>query len=172
MSMVCPGGLRLPLKVALLCFCASTAAAQQTSVAAQPAANQQNAQGNQGADNGGRRRMTALRLNEGESITLDGRLDEPFWTRVVPAGDFMQRDPVNGQPATEPTEVRIAYDRESLYLGVTCYDSEPDKWLGYQRRRGIERIHSHDSGGSACHQHNYHECIATCRRHHNRRRRL
>ena len=135
MSMVRPGVLRLPLKVALLCLCASTAAAQQTSVAAQPAANQQNAQGNQGADNGGRRRMTALRLNDGESITLDGHLDEPFWTRVIPAGDFVQRDPVNGQPATEPTEVRIAYDREALYLGVTCYDSEPDKWLGYQRRR-------------------------------------
>ena len=62
MSIVCPGVLRLPLKVALLCVCASTAAAQQTAVALQPAANQQNAQGNQGADNGGRRRMTALRL--------------------------------------------------------------------------------------------------------------
>src|SRR5688500_1927767 len=102
MSIVGPGGLRLPLKVALLCVCASTAAAQQTAPASQPSASQQNAQGIQGADNGGRRRMTALRLNDDESITLDGQLDEPFWPRVIPAKDFIQRDPLNGQPATEP----------------------------------------------------------------------
>jgi Domain of unknown function (DUF5916) len=143
MSIVGPGGLRLPLKVALLCVCASTAAAQQTAPASQPSASQQNAQGNQGADNGGRRRMTALRLNDDESMTLDGQLDEPFWSRVIPAKDFIQRDPLNGEPATEPTEVRIAYDGESLYLGVTCYDSEPDKWLGYQRRRD-EGLNSDD----------------------------
>jgi uncharacterized protein DUF5916 len=118
-----------------LCACASTAAAQATTSAPQPSATQQNAQGNQGADNGGRRRMAALRLNDGEPLMLDGRLDEPFWSRAIPANDFMQRDPQNGEPATEPTEVRIAYDRESLYLGVTCFDSEPDKWLGYQMRR-------------------------------------
>ena len=46
------------------------------------------------------------------------------------AGGSRQR-----RPATEPTEVRIAFDGESLYMGVTCFDSEPDKWLGYQRRR-------------------------------------
>jgi Domain of unknown function (DUF5916) len=31
--------------------------------------------------------------------------------------------------------VRIVYDERSLYIGATCYDSDPDKWLGYQRRR-------------------------------------
>ena len=46
----------------------------------------------------------------GETIALDGRLDEGIWKRAVPAGDFVQQDPDNGQPATEPTEVRIAYD--------------------------------------------------------------
>ena len=38
-------------------------------------------------------------------------------------------------PATEPTEVRIAFDQDTFYMGVTAYDSEPDKWLGYERRR-------------------------------------
>ena len=79
--------------------------------------------------------MRAERLAGGESIALDGRLDEPAWSRAVPAADFVQIDPVNGQPPTEPTEVRILFDADALYMGVTAYDSEPDRWLGFQRRR-------------------------------------
>lgn len=41
----------------------------------------------------------------------------------------------NGAPATEPTEVRIVFSTEAISLEVTCYDSEPDKWLGYETRR-------------------------------------
>jgi len=82
-----------------------------------------------------RRTMEALRMGPDERIALDGVLDEGPWTRAVPAKDFIQLDPQNGEPATEPTEVRIVYDSAALYIGVTAYDSEPDKWLGYQRRR-------------------------------------
>jgi hypothetical protein len=81
------------------------------------------------------RSITAIRLATGESVDLDGQLDESVWSRALPAADFRQIDPTNGAPATEATEVRIAYDDEALYMGVTCYDSEPDRWLGYQRRR-------------------------------------
>ena len=83
----------------------------------------------------GRRTVPAHRLAEGEVIDVDGRLDEGAWSRVTPAADFIQIDPANGRPATEPTEVRIAYDSKTLYLGVTCFDSEPDKLIGFQRRR-------------------------------------
>src|SRR5262245_49305651 len=79
--------------------------------------------------------MTAYRMADDVRITLDGQFDEPVWRNAVPASDFVQQDPENGQPATEPTEVRIIYNREALYMGVTCFDSEPDRWLGYQRRR-------------------------------------
>jgi hypothetical protein len=82
-----------------------------------------------------RRTMEAARLGTEEAITLDGRLDEPVWTRALPAKDFIQIDPLNGQPATEPTEVRIVFSQDAFYMGVTAYDSEPDKWLGFQRRR-------------------------------------
>jgi hypothetical protein len=82
-----------------------------------------------------RRTVPAARMSAGERITLDGRLDEAVWMRATPAADFIQVDPSNGRPATEPTEVRIAFDEDAIYLGVTCYDSEPDRWLGYQRRR-------------------------------------
>jgi hypothetical protein len=81
------------------------------------------------------RSMAAMRLAPGERMELDGVLDEPVWSRAVPAKDFIQLDPQNGEPASEPTEVRIAFDSAALYIGVTAFDSEPDKWLGYQRRR-------------------------------------
>ena len=86
-------------------------------------------------DNGARRTIAAWRLAENETITLDGRLDEPVWAQAVPAGQFVQIDPDNGQPATESTEVHIAFDRDSLYLGVTCHDSDPEGWIGHQMRR-------------------------------------
>ena len=82
-----------------------------------------------------RRTMTAVRLNEGETIDLDGDLDEGVWARALPASDFRQQDPDNGEAATEPTEVRIVFGEDALYMGVICFDSEPDRWLGYQRGR-------------------------------------
>lgn len=83
----------------------------------------------------GRATMVAVRMSEGETVTLDGRLDEGPWKRASPATGFVQQDPDNGRPATEQTEVRIVYNNESLFMGVICLDSEPDKWIGYQRRR-------------------------------------
>ena len=97
-----------------------------------------------GQDNGGQRTVVAVPLDPADSVTLDGRLDEPFWSRALPAADFVQIDPVNGAPATERTEVRIVFDREALYLGVTCFDSEPDRWIAWQLRRD-ERLFSDDS---------------------------
>ena len=82
-----------------------------------------------------RRVMEAARMAADEGITLDGRLDEAVWLRALPAKDFIQIDPQNGEPATEPTEVRIAFSQDAFFIGVTAYDSEPDKWLGFQRRR-------------------------------------
>ncbi|MHB9029640.1 MAG: carbohydrate binding family 9 domain-containing protein, partial [Candidatus Latescibacterota bacterium] len=60
-------------------------------------------------------------------IRLDGRLDEPAWKTAVPVSDFIQRELNEGSPPTEKTEVRILYNSASLYIGVICFDSEPDK---------------------------------------------
>ena len=58
---------------------------------------------------------------------VDGVLDEPFWARIRPVTGFRQRDPVDGAPASERTEVRIAYDENALYFGFTFFDSEPHR---------------------------------------------
>src|SRR5436190_1590538 len=58
-------------------------------------------------------------------ITIDGALDEEVWTRAMPATGFIQADPQEGQPASELTEVRVAYDADYLYIGALCRDSNP-----------------------------------------------
>lgn len=83
-----------------------------------------------------RRTIAAERLAPGESITLDGSFDEAVWQRAQVATDFIQIDPDNGQPATEQTEFRIAFDANAIYLGVICHDSEAGRRLTrYQKRR-------------------------------------
>jgi Domain of unknown function (DUF5916)/Carbohydrate family 9 binding domain-like len=82
-----------------------------------------------------RRTMEAVRMEAGEKIALDGMLDEAVWMRAVPATNFIQRDPDSGQRATESTEVRIVYNADTLYMGVTCFDSAPDKVIANQMAR-------------------------------------
>ncbi|MBM3265644.1 MAG: carbohydrate binding family 9 domain-containing protein [candidate division Zixibacteria bacterium] len=62
-----------------------------------------------------------------DEVKLDGKLSEPDWQMAQPAKDFFQFQPDEGNPATQPTEVRVMYDGENLYVGFMCYDSEPDK---------------------------------------------
>ena len=77
----------------------------------------------------------AVRLADGESVTLDGRLDELFWKHIAPAKGFRQQEPDEGAPAGQPTEVRIAYNRNNLYLGVLLHDTNPDGIIGFQKQR-------------------------------------
>lgn len=55
-------------------------------------------------------------------ITIDGVLDEPDWQRASVATGFVQSDPHEGEPASEPTEVRVLYDDTTLYFGVFARD--------------------------------------------------
>lgn len=66
---------------------------------------------------------------------LDGALDDPAWERATPITGFMQRDPNEGEPATERTEVRVLYDDHALYVGVRAYDSDPSQIVGRLTRR-------------------------------------
>ncbi len=56
-------------------------------------------------------------------IVLDGRLDEAAWAAATPATGFRQNEPNEGEPATQPTEVRVLYDDVALYIGARMYDS-------------------------------------------------
>ncbi len=56
---------------------------------------------------------------------IDGRLNDPAWQDGEWFSDFIQFDPVEGQPPSEPTAFKIAYDDSHLYLAIRCYDSQP-----------------------------------------------
>ena len=86
------------------------------------------------------RTVAASRLGPDERIELDGRLDEPIWTRAPAADAFRQQEPAEGSPETERTEVRIAFDADNLYIGAVLHDSDPSGILGFQKERdqGLE----------------------------------
>ena len=68
-----------------------------------------------------------LVLSTGDSIKLDGFLDEAFWKDAPPIGSFRQVDPIeNGEPS-EQTEVRVLATTNAVYFGIICYESLPDK---------------------------------------------
>jgi hypothetical protein len=54
--------------------------------------------------------------------TIDGRIDDEAWTTAPVISLFVQRDPDEGAPASESTEVRIAYDDEALYVAARMHD--------------------------------------------------
>ncbi len=64
---------------------------------------------------------------DNHSITIDGRLDESQWQLGEANGDFIQFQPQLGQPASYKTEFRVLTDDQYIYIGVSCYDPEPDK---------------------------------------------
>ncbi|HUN65950.1 MAG TPA: DUF5916 domain-containing protein [Bacteroidota bacterium] len=66
---------------------------------------------------------------------VDGYLNEREWQSAVPVTSFTQFDPDEGAPATEKTSVRILYDNDAVYVGVMCYDREPDKIVSQLTRR-------------------------------------
>ena len=66
---------------------------------------------------------------------IDGVLDEGMWQQAAPIGDFVQAEPTEGQPATERTDVRLLYDDKAIYVGVTCFDSDPSRIVTTDSRR-------------------------------------
>jgi len=69
---------------------------------------------------------------------IDGRLDDEAWKAAVPTGDFRQRDPKEGEPATERTIIRIVYDQSVLYIGAELLDGDPAAIRASELRRDNE----------------------------------
>ena len=66
---------------------------------------------------------------------IDGGLDDPAWAGAIPVTDFRQREPVEGAPASERTEVRILRDNDNIYLGFRCFDADPEQIIATLMRR-------------------------------------
>ncbi len=71
----------------------------------------------------GRPSVTAVRA--GQPPQIDGNLDDAIWQRATRITEFVQQSPLEGQPATEDTEVYVAYDDTHIYFGLYAHYSEP-----------------------------------------------
>ncbi len=60
-----------------------------------------------------------------DKIVLDGELNEKTWQDADSAGNFWMSYPVDNQRAdpSVQTVVKMAYDQNFIYLGITCYGS-------------------------------------------------
>ena len=48
-----------------------------------------------------------------------------MWQRAAPLTDFLQAEPLEGQPASEKTDVRVLFDDVAIFVGVRLHDSDP-----------------------------------------------
>lgn len=80
------------------------------------------------------RTLQSHRVQE-ESVDLDGWLNEEVWQKADVASGFTQREPADGSPATERTEVRVLYTSGAIYVGVRAFDSQPEEIRAELARR-------------------------------------
>jgi hypothetical protein len=66
-------------------------------------------------------------------------LNDPLWQSAKPITEFRQREPHEGGPPSEKTEVRILYTRHAVYFGIYCYDSQPSRIIATELRRDVRQ---------------------------------
>jgi len=74
----------------------------------------------------------------GEKIYLDGKIDEVAWVFTDNSSNFIQRDPIEGEPTTESTSFSILYDDEYLYVAIKALTTDNSKIKGILSRRDEE----------------------------------
>ncbi len=62
-----------------------------------------------------------------EKITVDGIMQEAVWKNAEVATNFAMVLPMDTSIAKVPTEVRLTYDNDNLYIIATCYKSVAGK---------------------------------------------
>lgn len=68
------------------------------------------------------------------TVVIDGRVDEPAWDAIEPL-HITQKVPVAGDPPSQPTEIRIGYDADYIYLSGRLFDAEPDRIVANTKKR-------------------------------------
>jgi len=69
------------------------------------------------------------------SIQMDGVLNEAAWAEATPATPLTQRDPDEGTPPTEQTEIRVLLGGDALYIGARLSDRDPSRIRALLTRR-------------------------------------
>ena len=88
------------------------------------------------AADGGAQSIQAVRAVE--APRLDGRLTDAVWLSAPAVTNLTQREPNEGAPAIENTEVRFAYDDDALYVGARMFSRDPGAIRALITRRDRE----------------------------------
>src|SRR5262245_44451858 len=83
-------------------------------------------------------RLIATATKVSEPPAIDGLLNEDMWQGATPLGGFVQAEPLEGMPGSENTEVRLLYDDEAIYVGVTLHDRDPSLIVTTETRRDAD----------------------------------
>ena len=94
-------------------------------------------------DSTGRATVRATRLPEG--LVIDGRLDDPVYSRVPAITDFIQQEPDEGEIATEKTELWIFFDDRNFYVAGRNWDSQPSRMVANELRRDNRMIQQNEN---------------------------
>ncbi len=68
-----------------------------------------------------RRHVTATRAPGG--ITIDGSLDDAAWAAAPVTSDLWQKTPTYGAAPSFPTEIRVLFDGDALYIGARMWNA-------------------------------------------------
>ncbi len=70
---------------------------------------------------------------------IDGKLDDACWQdeqgSCARTGEFIQFEPQRGEPASQPTNVYVAYDTHNLYVAFECFKVDMNVLAANQTRR-------------------------------------
>ena len=70
------------------------------------------------------------------SPEIDGNvLDDNIWKSVPSIGPFIQTKPLIGNLSSEETDLKIAFSKDFMFIGVVCYDSSPNTLVVSDSRR-------------------------------------
>ncbi|MEN1784210.1 MAG: DUF5916 domain-containing protein [Bacteroidota bacterium] len=69
------------------------------------------------------------------SPVIDGLLDDSIWSTVEWGGDYIENRPDENTPPSYQTRFKILYDSKYLYIGVQCFDEDPEAIVKRMSRR-------------------------------------
>lgn len=78
---------------------------------------------------------TARAMQTEHSPRIDGVIDPVEWQDATRLDEFIQFEPFNGTPATQPTLVYLLYNNTHIFIGVHAHDDDPAQITARLTRR-------------------------------------
>ncbi|MCF7854862.1 MAG: right-handed parallel beta-helix repeat-containing protein [Candidatus Pacebacteria bacterium] len=89
------------------------------------------------------RRAYVPRVLEAKCPKIDGQLDDEAWKYASILDGFLLNT-IDNAPPTMPTQARIVYDKDNLYLGVTCMETDIEKLKARRQGKGVGSVWADD----------------------------